>query len=66
MIHGNRQARAATQSRALLVAGALLLLLVAALLAGGAASVSFQTPWKAIAVAVIAAVAVGWQRARHR
>ena len=65
MIHGNRQARSALQSRALVVLGALLAVFVAVVLASGVGYVEFEVPWKGIAILAATALAVGFNRLRR-
>ena len=65
MIHGNRQARTALQSRALVGLGIALALFLAAVLAAGVATVEFAVPWKGIAILVTCALAFGYRRLRR-
>ena len=66
MIHGNRQARAANQARALIAIGVALVILVVTLLASRSAEVSFQMPWKSIATVIVAGLVLGFYRVRQR
>jgi hypothetical protein len=65
VIHGNRQARAATQSRALAALAALVIALSAVVLATGLAYVEFELPWKSFAVLAVTAAVVGFYRLRR-
>ncbi len=66
MIHSNRQARAATQSRVFAVVAVAIVAFVAVALAAGTAAVEFRFPVKGAAMLAVTAVVFAVYKARER